>query len=114
MEATLSTWLLLVTAIAGWTVAVLVLAASATKRRQKKFQHSLHLRKHVEPYLLRRAADFNLKTNSVSTESTNDLDKVVARLCELADELNKHERMAFDDTMNVTPESIDNPEDTET
>jgi hypothetical protein len=94
-------WIAAGLAIAGWSVALLLLALLPARARRQATQSALRLRSHVEPYLRRRLQEI-AKGAEASDPSQNPA-QLVDHLCQLADRLTEHERaqISMGDTLNI-------------
>jgi uncharacterized membrane-anchored protein YhcB (DUF1043 family) len=94
-------WIAAGLALAGWIVALLLLALLPGRARRRATQSALRLRSHVEPYLRRRLQEIN--KGAEASDPSQDPQRLVDHLCELADRLTEHERaqISVGDTLNM-------------
>jgi hypothetical protein len=85
-------WLLTGAALAGWSVAVVLLGVLPARARRRAVQSALRLRSHVEPYLRRRLAEIDGSKVPTQTTPTQDPEEILEVVCRLADRLTEHER----------------------
>jgi len=88
-------WLVL--AAAGWFGLLVLGTVMASRARRASLRAAVTLRKHLRPYLRRRAAEAGIELEeslAISQEA------IVTELCDLADRLTAHERgeLAHGDT----------------
>jgi len=96
-------WVLILAAASGWTLVAVLMVVLPSRARRGSQQAVLRLRAHVEPYLLRRAADVQLDPAPGATDPTAAADEILDNVCALADRLIERERhqVALGDTMNI-------------
>lgn len=90
-------------ALAGWSIALLLLALLPARARRSAVQSALRLRSHVEPYLRRRLQELDKENAAVATDPSLAPEQIVDNVCRLADRLTEHERsqISLGDTLNI-------------
>jgi hypothetical protein len=88
------TYLLAILALLGWGSALCIYLLLSSEYKRHASQSAQLLRKHVEPYLLRRASGIE-GVHFNQTQPTQPPDEVVHELCEMARQLTDREKKQF-------------------